>query len=90
METLAQAKSDLMDVNSGQSSATALYCVQDSIKKGQVLIEEWQKLIRLADQLNHGWGIMDEYTADDLAEDLEDEKRIKKAERVAERKAAKQ
>ena len=30
----------------------------------------------------HGWGIVDKHTTDDLAEDLEGEKRIEKAERA--------
>ena len=53
------------------------------------MIDEWQKLIRLADSSEHGWGMVEEYMVDDLAENSHDEKRIEKAERAAELKAAK-
>ena len=43
------------------------------------MIEEWQKLIRLANCLEHGWGMVGEYMADDLVENPEDKfKRIEK------------
>ena len=53
------------------------------------LLAERQKLIKIADRSDHGWGVVAEYTADELADDSDDEKRILKAERAAERKAAK-
>ena len=87
-ETLAQAESDAASV-AGPSAAPALQRVVEALRKGRALIDERQKLIRLADRSEHGWGMVDEYTADDLAEDSEDEKRIEKAERAAERKAGK-
>ena len=58
----------------------AVQRVKEAIKKGRSLLDERQKLIRLADRSEHGWGVVDEYTADDLAEDSDDEKRIEKAE----------
>ena len=56
----------------------------------RLLLEERQKLIHLADCSEQGGSVVDEYTADDLADDSNDEHRIEKAERVAERKAGKQ
>ena len=53
------------------------------------MIEEWQKLIRLADCSKHGWGMVEEYTADDLVVDSDDERQIENAERAANHKAAK-
>ena len=88
-ETLAQAESDLSLVERGPTPSAAVQRVKDAIKKGRLLLDERQKLIRLADRSEHGWGVVDEYTADDLAEDSDDEKRIEKAERAAERKAGK-
>ena len=88
-EALAQAESDLASVAAGPALAPAVQRVKDGIRRGRSLIDERQKLIRLADRSEHGWGVVDEYTADDLAEDSEDEKRIEKAERAAERKAGK-
>lgn len=60
-----------------------------SIEEGLALLSERRKLIKLADRSEHGWGVVAEYTADELAEDSEDEKRIFKAEKAAERKSVK-
>ena len=88
-ETLAEAESDAATVESSTSATPAMQHVLEGLRKGRALIEERQKLIRLADCSEHGWGMVDEYTADDLAEDSEDQKRIDKAERAAEQKAGK-
>ena len=53
------------------------------------LLAERQKLIKIADRSEYGWGVVAEYTADELADDSDDEKRLEKAEKAAERKAAK-
>ena len=47
---------------------------------------ERQKLIKISDHYGNSWGVVAEYTADELADDSEDEKRLEKAEN-AERKA---
>ena len=60
---------------------------QEALKRGTKLIEERQKLIKLADRSEFGWSVVDEYTADELAVDSDDEKRIEKAEKLAEKKA---
>ena len=73
----------------GPTATPAMQRVLEGLRKGQNLIEERQKLNQLADRSEHGWGMVEEYTADDLAENSEDEKRIEKAERAAERKASK-
>jgi len=52
------------------------------------LIRLRQKSIRLADHSEFRWSVVTEYDADELAEDSDDEKKIEKAERAAERKAA--
>ena len=57
------------------------------IQKGRLLFEDRQKLIHFADLSEHAWSLVDEYTADDLADDSDDEPQIEKAERAAERKA---
>ena len=48
-----------------------------------------QKLIKFADRSEAGWAVVDEYVDDELADDSEDEKRMERAERMAERKLAK-
>ena len=88
-ETLAQAETDAAAVVTGPPSAPALQRVIEGLQKGRALIDERQKLIRLADRSEHGWGMVEEYTADNLAENSDDERRIEKAERAAERKAGK-
>ena len=56
-------------------------------KKVRAFLAERQKLIKIADRSANGWGVVAEYTADELADDSEDEKRLEKAEKAAERKA---
>ena len=60
----------------------------ESLKKGREAIAERQKLIKIADRSELGWAVVNEYTADELADNSDDEKRMEKAEKAAERKAA--
>ena len=53
------------------------------------LLAERQKLIKIADRSEYGWGVVAEYTADELADGSDDEKRLEKAEKATERKALK-
>ena len=53
------------------------------------LVSRRQKLIKFADRSEAGWAVVDVYVDDDLADDSEDEKRMERAERMAERKLAK-
>ena len=62
---------------------------KNHLKEGLKLVSERQKLIKLADRSEYGWGIVAEYTADELADDSDDEKKIEKAEKAAEKRAAK-
>ena len=56
------------------------------LKEGEELIKERQKLIKVADRSEHGWATVEEYVADELADDSDDEKRFFKAEARAGRK----
>ena len=56
--------------------------VDKAIKDDMCLLEERQKMIRLADSSEYGWNIANKYEVDKLAEDSDDEKRIK-AEKAA-------
>ena len=67
----------------------AIQRLLETIQKGHSLIEKGQKLIRIADCSEHGRGMVEEYTADDLAVDSDDKLQIDKVERAADRKAAK-
>ena len=84
-ETMAETLTELTDAG----TLPTLEQAQTALTKGRRLIEERQKLIKIADRSEYGWGVIAEYTADELADDSEDEKRIEKAERAAERRAVK-
>ncbi len=84
-ESLAEAEAALAAPDKPQ----ALELAQEAVKKGRSLLAERQKLIKIADRSEFGWGVVAEYTADELAADSDDEKRIEKAEKATERKAAK-
>ena len=67
----------------------ALKCTHKALERGRRLIAERQKLIRIADCLELGWSVVSDYTADELADDSDDKRRLEKAERSAEKKVAK-
>ena len=48
-----------------------------------------EAFIKIADHSDHGWSTVAEYQDDELTSDSEDEKRIEKTEKAAERKAVK-
>ena len=54
------------------------------------LIKNRQNLIKLADSSEAGWRVVDEYVANPLAEDSDDEKKIYKAQTYAESKLEKE
>ena len=82
-ETIVTVQVDLEGTSSG-----AVEKAKKNLEQGLALLSERQKLIKLVDRSEHGWGVVAEYTADELAEDSDDEKRIFKAEKAAERKAS--
>ena len=84
-ECLAETESEL----SGAGATPALVRAKESLEKGKRLLAARQKLIRIADRLELGWGVVAEYTADELADNSGDEKRLEKAEKKAEQKAGK-
>ena len=60
--------------------------VWQSLQEGESLIKKRQKLMKVADRLEHGWATVEEYVTDELAENSDDEKRLFKAEARAGRK----
>ena len=68
---------------------SALDKASKCIQEGMKLITARQKLIRIADRSEFGWGVVAEYQADELASGSDDEKKLEKAERAAERKILK-
>ncbi|KAL5463210.1 hypothetical protein EMCRGX_G032089 [Ephydatia muelleri] len=65
----------------------ALEKAKQSLKLGKDALSHRQKLIKLADRSDFGWAVVNEYEADALAVDSDDEKRLDRAERAAERRA---
>ena len=53
---------------------------RQSLQEGESLINNRQKLIKVADRSEHGWATVEEYVTDELAENSDDEKRLFKAE----------
>ena len=84
-ESLTEVEVELGEAGTSPALAKA----KDTLAQGKKLLAEKQKLIRIADRSELGWGVVAEYTADELADDSDDEKRIEKAEKEAERKAGK-
>ena len=58
----------------------------EKLNEGKEQIESRQKLILLADKSEYGWKTVSEYVDKELADDEEDAKKIKKAEKEAQRK----
>ena len=59
---------------------------KDSASEGKQLIQQRQKLLKLADSSELGWKVVSEYQSNPLASDSEDEKKMYKAELTVERK----
>ena len=79
--------------SSGSSSSStanpltsALQSATAFMKEGKRLVMQRQKLVRLADRSDHGWLVVNEYETDELADDEDDERRISKALKNAEKR----
>ena len=77
---------DRVEAASGKEQ---LDLARKEIAKGTSFLARRQKLIKLADRSELGCAVVEEYDADMLAHDSDDEKKIEKAEKAAERKLAK-
>ena len=64
--------------------------VKVALESGADLVSKRVKAIKLADKSEFGWATVNEYLSDELASDSDDEKRIYRAERRAERKINKE
>lgn len=60
-----------------------ILAAKESLLEASQLIKQRQKLIKLADRSALGWSTVKEYVTDDLAENSDDEKRLRKAEKAA-------
>ena len=80
----SDVKNDILDViEKIEKSEPSIEDVQDYLKDIVKNIDYRNKLIRMADKSEAGWSVVAEYEKDDVADNSEDEKRIKQAERRA-------
>ena len=77
----------ISEPSSSSELSTTIKNVLAFVIEGKKLINQRQKLIRMADRSELRWMVVGEYEADELADDEEDEKRIAKAIKSAEKKA---
>ena len=82
-EAIKEASTTLKEA----ADSPAVTRAKAALQEGAALLTERQKLIKIADRSANGWSVVAEYTADELAEDSDDEKQIEKAEKAAKRKA---
>ena len=79
---------EAQDALANIDDSPSLQRAHEALEKGARLLAERQKLVKIADRSANGWGVVVEYTADELADDSNDEKCLEKAaEKAAERKA---
>ena len=81
------AVKEACDVLEEVAESPAVQRAKAALREGAALLSERQKLIKIADRSPNGWNVVAEYTADELADDSDDEKRLEKAEKAAGRKA---
>ena len=86
-ESLAAIERQLSKIATpDDKSKAALDKAKEALKKGQNVVFE---RLKIADRSEFGWGVVAEYQADELAQDSDDEKRLVKAEKAAEKKSLK-
>lgn len=88
-DCLASTSKLLSSITPAPDQANTLKKAQDELGSGMAAIASRQKQIRIADRHDLGWSVVEAYEDDELASGEEDVKRLEKAERVAEQKAAK-
>eukprot|EP00731_Ephydatia_muelleri_P026422 Em0018g522a len=82
---LGQVQDALRDLEYGSTEETREAAVH-SLQKAAEMLERRMKLIKMADRSEYGWAVVAEYESDELAVDSDDEKRISRAEKEAEKK----
>ena len=88
--SLQVAKKELakLELTEGQGNA-ALKRASESLEEGITAISDRQKKIKLADRSDYGWEMVSAYEKDELAENSDDERKIEKAEKAAEKAVTK-
>jgi hypothetical protein len=84
MSKLKEARSILENPHMNSQKVVA---EKEKISEGIGIVQERQKMIKLADSSDLGWKVVQEYESNPIADDSEDEKRMNRALSKAERKA---
>ena len=74
---------------SSEAQKGAFKRTANHLGEGIKAITKRQKYIKVADRSDYGWATIQAYDTDDLASSSDDEKRLEKAKKEAERRAAK-
>ena len=85
LETLSQAGRLVQEAEQSNSDIN-LTSARNKIAEGITILNHRQKCIKLADSSEHGWKVVQEYEANPLADDSDDEKRISRAHYHADRR----
>ena len=89
-ETISVAKEELKKIKPGNDKdKEPLQKASNSLDEGIKAIEKRQKHIKVADSSEFGWTTVQHYDCNPLAESAEEEKRLEKAEKDAERESTK-
>ena len=84
-ENIASARNELVKLTSNPSNKDALARVDACLDEGAKALHTRQKHIMIADSSD--WGAVRHYEADPLADDSDDEKRIKRAKKASKKEA---
>ena len=82
-----QVKSTVSEAKDAVTSGKQDTCIA-KLNEGIELIDQRQKLILIADKSEYGWKTVGEYLDNELADNDQDAKKMKKAEKEAQRKLA--
>ena len=66
---IAKVEDTIVEAVAKARSSPALEHAQDALSRGRKLLLERDKLIKIADRSEFGWGVVSKYMADELAED---------------------
>ena len=72
-EKVRESVREAQDALETAADSPAIERAKAALQQGSALLAERQKLIKIADRSVNGWSVVAEYTADELADDSDDE-----------------
>ena len=84
-DVMAKAES-VLKIPVAEGAKASLVNAKELLQQGMSLLGKRQKHIKMADRSEQGWAVMQEYKADALVDNSDNEK-IEKSEKAAKRKA---